>query len=88
MNLMGRSVRTPKRWILGADNPLTLVGGIGSAVSRVRCHRVPREGGVEALQVRSSRASLANLGASAATVVFSIPSFVSDTDTATVVIVN
>ena len=87
MDLVGRSVR-PTRWILGADKPLTLVGGICSAVLGARCHRVPREGGFEVLQVRSSRASLANLGASVATVLFSIPSVVSDTDTATVIIVN
>ncbi|KAF4458018.1 hypothetical protein F53441_172 [Fusarium austroafricanum] len=35
-----------------AGNPLTLVGGTCSAVLSARCHRVPREGGVETLEVR------------------------------------
>ncbi|KAK2681218.1 hypothetical protein RAB80_003011 [Fusarium oxysporum f. sp. vasinfectum] len=35
-----------------AGNPLALVGGTCSAVLSGRCHRVPREGGVETLEVR------------------------------------
>ncbi|KAF5656834.1 hypothetical protein FHETE_10765 [Fusarium heterosporum] len=35
-----------------AGNPLALVGGTCSAVLSARCHRVPREGGVETLNVR------------------------------------
>lgn len=35
-----------------AGNPLALVGGTCSAVLSARCHRVPREGGVETLKVR------------------------------------
>ncbi|KAF5721345.1 hypothetical protein FMUND_3655 [Fusarium mundagurra] len=35
-----------------AGNPLALVGGTCSAVLSARCHRVPREGGVETLEVR------------------------------------
>ncbi|RSL38930.1 hypothetical protein CEP53_014455 [Fusarium sp. AF-6] len=35
-----------------AGNPLTLRGGTCSAVLSARCHRVPRESGVEALEVR------------------------------------
>ncbi|GKU16125.1 unnamed protein product [Fusarium langsethiae] len=35
-----------------AGNPLTLVGGTCSAVLSARCHRVPRENGVETLEVR------------------------------------
>ncbi|KAM0424611.1 hypothetical protein ACHAPT_010137 [Fusarium lateritium] len=35
-----------------AGNPLALRGGTSSAVLSARCHRVPRESGVEALEVR------------------------------------
>ncbi|KAJ4267481.1 hypothetical protein NW762_003588 [Fusarium torreyae] len=57
LGVVGLSLRKvdPRGAIEGgmpAGNPLTLKGGTCSAVLSARCHRVPREAGVETLEVR------------------------------------